>query len=1148
DAKKIYNNDAIVSAGNIHLTAINIINNTNSLIYSMGDAFLKATDTILNKVKGNILSQKRIIMEAGTIHNHAGLIRSEGDMWLDADKILNESTYKGGDWDTGPYDTGKASYDESNTFWSKYHVVDIKIPNVSSDLTLDTRAEISSAKNLYINQDSTDASKAAGKVENRGGLIQAKEDIRIRGDLINSPKYGEISMLDYLNVGLKEKIVFTFMYNKGTWSNNGLNLVFSSVYQMLDFLYGNGVDDGRNYTEIDSDSRYKFHAATKKLAADHSLLNAYMNRLFGEQWKAADYSQLQQRWGEIKFVPGAVEGATERPLSSLERMKIYFLPAEKAAIVAGKDFIHTGGSFNSGIATELVGDVQKNQTVTVNVGDQEVNTAEQVYDVKFNPKNIAEISMGISSLPIIGALTEIKGLFEKSQAYIDYISALSRDGTTAQVATNGNIQVGPGGASRVIPLYETRPSMIDQSQYFGSDYFFNSVGYNSEKPVIVIGDNYFITELIRRQVNESIGTFYAQKYSVEGSDMVKMLFDNAGKVVASEEGASLVMGQALTQEQRENLTEDLVWFVTENIEGVDVLVPVIYLAQTTIAEIDTANKTGAAIVHAGKDVVVDAENIRNTNAVISAGNDVTLIADGDINNISSGMNAGIYAGGSANLVSSSGDITNSGSAISADRDINLIAENGNVDIIASVGRDQKGNQQISAYDDGITASGNINIQGKEVDITGVALTGGAGEDNVVRVAATEGNVNFNDLHEVKSSYSHEHQNNGMFTTRTEETTEASATSKTSSVNTGGKFVVEAAKDAVFTGSEYNASSGDISAEGDVTFKTSQDHSFKETKVTESSLVFGAKGDIPGLAAEEFNASTLTGNETSAVGYEAQGQEGNMSNSNTKRPGAAALADTASFQAGLQTTEVTTTESSTTNKNASFNFTNGVDIKAGKTLDIGGMDLAAGEDATANLSGNDIISTKYEDVHKSTVESKETFIGVKGEGHSSVLDMANKHVNRVEKNAEGMEIDGVMTALEVGGDISNVIMNDLAGGSVSAGWSETKESSSSESRAENINKLTGGTINFNSTKDTTLKGVDISADKVNVNTGGDFTLTAAESSTSDSSSTTNHNASMAWSGGAGFNGAGAGASIDYTGSTSSNEKNTTTYTNSTIKAG
>ncbi|WP_380184116.1 hemagglutinin repeat-containing protein [Kalamiella sp. sgz302252] len=1219
-ANNIYNNESIVSASDIYLKASNIVNNVNSLIYSMGNSILIASEKISNLLKGNILSQQNIVMEAESIYNQAGVIRSEGNMWLDAKNLLNESTYKGVSWDYSAYENGTESVEEEGPTWGKTHSVTVNIPGLASNISLDIRAEISAGNNLYINQDSASDSI----VNNKGGLIQAANDIYVKGHLYNAPDYLSITMADYLKTKLSKEIVFNFFYWKSLWTNGNPSLYFSSVYEMLDFLYGNGDYRAKSEVELDSNSRSKFSNAIRELASKHVLLNELMNKIFGEQWKSSKFEYMQSRWAEVNqeyYInpPSEFETGSKEKSSKLEDMKIYFLPAAKASISAGGNFVHTGGTMNNGIASEVTGELQENKVVTVTVGDQEVTTLEQGYEVKFNKKNIEEIAKGISTLPTIGKLTDIKGLFEKSQDFIDYLNALSSGSSSVQAA-DAEVQAGTGAAYKVVAMYETRPSMIDQNQYYGSDYFFNAVGYKSEQPVLVIGDNYFISELIRRQATESLGPFMSEKYQVEGAALVQLLFDNAAELVAGETGEAFIIGQALSQEQIDNLEQDIVWFVSEHVDGIEVLVPKIYLSNKTLQEVKVASETGAATIHAGKNVIVDATAINNNNAEISAGKDISLVAENNINNISSGMNSGIKAGGSAYLISESGDITNSGSAIDAGENIALVAREGNIDLIASVGRNETGNQQISAYDDGISAGGSIDILAKEVNITGIALSAGdvaketekdtpAAEpeliglhknssaaqnaeaektsDSYINIVSTEGNVNFNDIHEVSSAYSYDFQSKDFgFTTRTEETTEAAAKSKTSSINTDGAFIVNAAQDVVFTGGTYNAGVASISADNDIITKTSQDHDFKEVKVTETSLDLSLKVDLPimiipkalgllGVSETSFlpdlntdiSMNSLKGKDTKEAEFQSQGQEGSMSNSNSKRPGAAALSDSFSFSAGMKTTEETTTTSSVTNTNASFNFSNGVNMTAGNTLDIGGMDLTVGDIAVANLSGKNIISTKYEDVSKSTTTTKETFTGVKAEAHSSVLDAIKKQIDRDEKKEEGVEVkddiatdkvkeainnadvktDVGLTAAEYAGDATNIGFNDLIGGSFSLGTTTQENTVTSETRTENINSLYGGQINFNSGNDTNLKGVDAVADEINFTAGGNLMLSAAQSTYTSSSSDSFSSDALAASAGVSLMGAGAGGSYDKSGSKNSRDTDATAYANASFDA-
>ena len=289
--------------------------------------------------------------------------------------------------------------------------------------------------------------------------------------------------------------------------------------------------------------------------------------------------------------------------------------------------------------------------------------------------------------------------------------------------------------------------MIDQSAYTGSDYFFDQVGYDPQKPVNVIGDNYFTSELIRREINSSVGSFFSIRDGLEGDALVQALMDNAG-VAAQDSELGLVVGQSLTEEQRNGLDADIVWFVNQTVNGVDVMVPVVYLCPETLRQMESGDVNGGtATVHAGGDMNVDANSINNANGTISSKGDMTLVSDGDINNVSNGMSAGISAGGDINMSSTSGNINNNGAAINAEGDVNMSAAQGDITMTASVGRDESGKQVIHAFEDGVTAGGSINMEAKSITSNASDIT--AGQD--VSMKATDGDVTFNDLHEIDAT-------------------------------------------------------------------------------------------------------------------------------------------------------------------------------------------------------------------------------------------------------------------------------------------------------------------------------------------------------------------------------------------------------------
>ncbi|WP_297115947.1 hemagglutinin repeat-containing protein [uncultured Enterobacter sp.] len=1111
--KAFVNNQSIVTGGDLNVSANSITNNRSSLMWALGKMDLQARNNMFyNSIGGNVLSMGDMSIIAKTIWNYAGLIRSEKNINLDAELIKNQSTYTGG----GISDT---LTQDSVGHWKTIENVTTKVDistvmhmvGQTSDIALDKLAEISAGGDININQRNIYDQKS---LQNLGGLIQAGNDINIKGDVLNTPKYVSESLYDYLTIPLDEPITITYYWRVAidhytTWK-------FDSLYQYLDFMFGFGTAASVTGKEP-ADKGYFFNSLLNT-ANESPLLNSTMIKIFGETWNTSTRGDLVKIWSNL----------SKEDYAPLKSNMIYFVPLEKGEITAGRNFNHSDGLLDNGIARAGIVNTRAD-VKDIDVGDYSVDSVVAGYDINVNTKTIDELSMGISPLPSIKDMTSLPGMFEVSEDFKKAQDA-KKNGTEYALPSNN-----------LIPVFETRPEMIDQSQYTGSDDFFDEVDYTPEAPINVIGDNYFISELIRREISNSVGSFFAIRDGLEGDALVKRLMENAGEA-AKDSGLGLTVGEALTAEQRENLDRDIVWFVTQNLNGVDVMVPVVYLSQQTQAQIKSGDVNGGtATLHAGNDMNIDAGFVNNVNGSMSAKGDISVTSVEGLNNVSNGMNAGIKAGGDVSITATYADINNNGAQIAAGKDVNLSAANGDIVMTASVGREESGKQTYHAFNDGVVASQNVTMEAK--NITSNASDINAGQD--ITLKATEGNITFNDLHEIDASHSIDTTLTGAGSYISVDKQTESAEAVGANVRAAGNLTIDASNDVTLEGGTYNANTGEIKAGNNVTLKTSEDVAFTEETTTSRQFVADASASGGGkTVTAEYGKNKNTFTKVDSGEYVSPGSQSATSAIGAK-PGKAPTGDTASFRFGMETITDTKTTNEKTNTNAALNFGDSGKIEAGKTVDIGGADLKAGNDLS--LTAEDVASTKYVDESKTESSRKETFIGVSGEAHSTLVDSADKVGNLIEKSKEGQSVNGGMTTLEVMGDASNILLNDLAGGSVTIGGKTQKTTETKTATAENITNVNAGNLSINTRKDTTLNGVEINANSVDINAGGDVSMNSAKATTATASSTETHSAGITAGVGMDLTGVSGGVSVDYSGSIDHAKADTVSHTNSAMNA-
>ena len=218
-------------------------------------------------------------------------------------------------------------------------------------------------------------------------------------------------------------------------------------------------------------------------------------------------------------------------------------------------------------------------------------------------------------------------------------------------------------------LLETRSKYVDLNKYYGSDYFLSRLGYTPGwNRVRRLGDAYYENQLITRALTERLGTAFINGKSNE--ELIKSLMDNAG-MESSRLG--LQVGKELTPEQISGLSKDLVWYVTQNVNGVEVLVPKIYLSKNTLATVtaDGRNKIGGV-----KGTYIKTDNFVNNGIKIGNGG-VTYVQANTVRN-ETATNLLSEITGDRTFIQSDGNIENIGGRINGNEAVALISDNGKV--------------------------------------------------------------------------------------------------------------------------------------------------------------------------------------------------------------------------------------------------------------------------------------------------------------------------------------------------------------------------------------------------------------------------------------------------------------------------------------
>ena len=208
-----------------------------------------------------------------------------------------------------------------------------------------------------------------------------------------------------------------------------------------------------------------------------------------------------------------------------------------------------------------------------------------------------------------------------------------------------------GGADYVI---ETNPQYVEPGYFYGSQYFLDRVELTSgKKPSIEtrLGDGYFECGLIRKQLQAMAGRTILRD-GCDEAEQYRRLYENA---LAEAEALELRPGVRLSKEQVASLRRDMIWLEEQSLEGTRVLVPRVYLTESTLKglSMSSANLIAAQI---------DLKSGELRNRGLIAAESMKLQADGSIVNVAgkllSSGEMSLLAG--QNLINYSGEIVSGG--------------------------------------------------------------------------------------------------------------------------------------------------------------------------------------------------------------------------------------------------------------------------------------------------------------------------------------------------------------------------------------------------------------------------------------------------------------------------------------------------------
>ncbi|WP_448650374.1 two-partner secretion domain-containing protein [Pseudomonas fluorescens] len=531
-------------------------------------------------------------------------------------------------------------------------------------------------------------------------------------------------------------------------------------------------------------------------------------------------------------------------------------------------------------------------------------------------------------------------------------------------------------------LIETNPVLTDMKQFMSSDYLLSGLGYNPDESAKRLGDGFYEQRLIQQAVVARTGQRFIDGQTTD-EKLFKHLMDNA---IASKQTLNLAVGVSLSSEQVAALTHDIVWLEKSVVNGEEVLVPVLYLANAN----NRLAPTGALI--AGNDVSLIAGQDLNNVGTLRASNNLSAKAGNDL------VNSGLIEAGNRLDLLAGNNIVNKAGGIIAGRDVTLTAVNGDVINERTVTRHDSSDGVSSEHREFLSSAARIEAAndlsinaGRDVSNQGSVLD--SGRDTTIQAGR---DLSFGSVEQVN--------NNANTTTRSNS---SSVTQNGSSVTAGRDLSAKAGRDLTSIASQMEAKRDvAMAAGGDLILASAADEQHaalnlkkvkaQEDHVSQVATSVKAGGDVVLSAGKDL---ALIASRVSA------GDEAYLSAGANLALQAAANEDYSFYSKVKKSSSGKKSRldelASTTNMASSVTSGTNATLVAGNDLIVKGSEVAADKGAAKLVAGNDVqivAVTDSNSVRHESSKSKSSWGGLKS---SKVQDA----VSETQTMARGSIISG-----------------------------------------------------------------------------------------------------------------------------------------------